>query len=459
MDRKHFISSIVSASAFLGLPLGANANIQEINSLLAEERGNGSMIGFNIPPIEKVRVGIIGLGNRGMVLLKMFEWLIQNNKAEIVAVCDLKEEKTQNAANFVSKHQSKKAKQYTGKENTWETVATRDDIDLLLIATPWKCHTPMAIYGMENNKHVAVEVPISYTIEDCWKIIETTERTKKHCFMLENCNYNDEELFVLNMVEQGVFGELTHAECAYIHDLRKLLLDEHYYEDQWRLKHHQDRNGNFYTTHGIGPVSFYYKIGRGDMFTHLTSMSSKEVALSEAAQRQGKDMNITCGDMNTTLLKTAKGRTVMMQFDVHTGRPYDRINKLCGTKAVHNGYPSRLYIDKEDLSHWGHQWLNQKEYQAYRNKYTHPMITQLRSKMELFKEGHGGMDFVMIYRLISCLNKGLPLDMNVYDGVIWSAITPLSEISVGSNSNAIKIPDFMGGLWKEEQDLEIMRSI
>ena len=459
MDRKHFIRSIASASAFLGLPLGANASVQEINSLLAEERGKGSMIGFNTTPIEKVRVGIIGLGNRGMVLLRMFEWLIQNNKAEIVALCDLKEEKTQKAAGFVSKHQSKKAKQYTGKENAWETVAKRDDIDLLLIAAPWKWHTSMAIYGMENGKHIAVEVPISYTIQDCWKIIETTERTKKHCIMLENCNYNDEELFVLNMVEQGVFGELTHAECAYIHDLRKLLLDEHYYEDQWRLKHHQDRDGNFYTTHGIGPVSFYYKIGRGDMFTHLTSMSSKEVALSEAAQRQGKDMKVTCGDMNTTLLKTAKGRTVMMQFDVHTGRPYDRINKLCGTKAVHNGYPSRLYIDKEELAYWGHQWLNQKEYQAYRNKYTHPMITQLRSKMELFKEGHGGMDFVMIYRLISCLNKGLTLDMNVYDGVIWSAITPLSEISVASNSNAIKIPDFMGGLWKEEQDLEIMRSI
>ena len=170
-------------------------------------------------------------------------------------------------------------------------------------------------------------------------------------------------------------------------------------------------------------------------------------------------MKITCGDMNTTLLKTVKGRTVMMQFDVHTGRPYDRINKLCGTKAVHNGYPSRLYIDKKELAYWGHQWLNQKEYQAYRDKYTHPMITQLRSKIELFKEGHGGMDFVMIYRLISCLNKGLPLDMNVYDGVIWSAITPLSEISVASNNNVIKMPDFMGGQWKEEQDLEIMRSI
>ena len=459
MDRKYFIRSLACASAFLGLHLGANTSAQEINSLLAEESGNGSMIGFNTTPIEKVRVGIIGLGNRGMVLLKMFKWLIQNNKAEIVALCDLKEEKTQKAADFVSKYQSMKAKQYTGKENIWETLAKKDDIDILLIATPWKWHTPMAIYGMENGKHVAVEVPISYTIEDCWKIIRTTERTKKHCIMLENCNYNDEELFVLNMVEQGIFGELTHAECAYIHDLRKLLLDEHYYEDQWRLKHHQDRNGNFYTTHGIGPVSFYYKIGRGDMFTHLTSMSSKEVALSEAAQRKGKDMKITCGDMNTTLLKTAKGRTVMMQFDVHTGRPFDRINQLCGTKAVHKGYPSRLYIDKEEQAYWGHQWLNQKEYQAYRNKYTHPMISQLRSKMELFKEGHGGMDFVMIYRLISCLNKGLPLDMNVYDGVIWSAITPLSEISVATNSNAIKMPDFMGGLWEKEKDLEIMRTI
>ena len=399
MDRKNFIKSIASASAFLGLPLRANTRVEEINSLLTSDRGNGSMIGFSTDPIEKVRVGIIGLGNRGMVLLKMFEWLIQNNKAEIVALCDLKVDKTQKAADFVEKHQIKKAKQYAGKENTWKIVAKRDDIDLLLIATPWKWHTPMVIYGMESGKHVAVEVPISYTIEDCWKIIETTERTKKHCIMLENCNYNDEELFVLNMVEQGVFGELTHAECAYIHDLRKHLLDKNYYEDQWRLKHHQDRDGNFYTTHGIGPVSFYYKIGRGDMFTHLTSMSSKEAALSNSAKRQGKEIKITCGDMNTTLLKTAKKRTVMMQFDVHTGRPYDRINKLCGTKAVHSGYPSRLYIDKDELAYSGHQWFNKKDYQGYRDKYTHPMITQLRNKMELFKEGHGGMDLLASWEI------------------------------------------------------------
>ena len=195
------------------------------------------------------------------------------------------------------------------------------------------------------------------------------------------------------------------------------------------------------------------------MFTHLTSMSSQEANLSAAAKKLGKDSAISCGDMNTTLLQTDKGRSVMMQFDVHTGRPYTRINKLCGTKAVHDGYPSRLYIDKEELAYWGHQWLSAEEYNSYRTKYTHPMISQLRSKMELFKEGHGGMDFVMIYRLITCLNEGLPLDMNVYDGVIWSAITPLSELSVANGSNAVKMPDFMGGIWKEERPLEIMRTL
>lgn len=460
MNRKGFLKSVAGVATLLGIPLAGKSNeLSEINQLLNAQRGTGSMLGFETAPVDKVRVGIIGLGNRGMILLKMFEWLVQNDKAEIVALSDLQEKKTKKAAEHLQQFQKKKAQQYHSSEVDWKKIAERDDIDLLLIATPWKWHTPMALYGMEQGKHVAVEVPVASSIEDCWRITETAERTQRHCIMLENCNYNEEELFVLNMVEQGVFGELTHAECAYIHDLRKHLLDDNYYENQWRLQHHKERNGNFYTTHGIGPVSFYYKIGRGDMFTHLTSMSSQEASLSIAAKKLGDQSTINCGDMNTTLLQTDKGRSVMLQFDVHTGRPYSRINKLCGTKAVHDGYPSRLYIDKEELVYWGHEWLPQEEYNRYQEKYTHPMIIQLRSKMELFKEGHGGMDFVMIYRLINCLNKGLPLDMNVYDGVIWSAITPLSELSVANGSNAVKMPDFMGGVWKEERPLEIMRTL
>ena len=278
--------------------------------------------------------------------------------------------------------------------------------------------------------------------------------------MMENCNYNEEELWVLNMIQEGVFGDLTHAEGAYLHDLRALLLHENYYEGQWRLHEHAERNGNFYTTHGLGPISFYLKIGRGDTFSLLTSMSSRELNLSLAAKQVNHPITTyKCGDMNNTMIKTEKGKTILLQFDVHSGRPYSRINKVVGTKAVHEGYPSRLYIDSEKLESWGHKWLKKEEYSRYRNKYQHPIIQKLKSVSQAFKQGHGGMDFVMIYRLIRCINLGLPLDINLYDSVMWSAITPLTEISVVSNSQSIKIPDFTAGGWKTESPLEIMREV
>ena len=318
----------------------------------------------------------------------------------------------------------------------------------------------MAIFGMENGKHVASEVPIAYTLEDCVKIVQTAEQTSKHCIMIENCCYNREELWIMNMIQEGVFGELTHAECAYNHDLRALLLHETYYKNQWRMKHHTERNGNFYTTHGIGPVSFYMDIGRGDTFKYLTSMSSKEQSLSAAVKKTNSNFpSVKCGDVNTSLIKTENGKSIMLQFDVHTGRPYSRINQLVGTKAVHEGYPSRLYIDGEELEFWGHRWLSEEDYLTYSKKYEHPMMSKLKKISESFKQGHGGMDFIMIYRLISCLNKGIPLDINVYDSVMWSAITPLSELSVSLDSQPIAFPDFTGGNWKEKRASEIMREI
>jgi len=313
---------------------------------------------------------------------------------------------------------------------------------------------------MENGKHVASEVPIASTLEDCWNLIKVAERTKKHCMMMENCNYNDEELWILNMIQEGVFGDITHAEGAYLHDLRALLLDDKYYESQWRLHEHANRNGNFYTTHGLGPIAFYLNIGRGDTFSHLTSMSSRELNLSLAAkQAKHPIQSYKCGDMNNTLIKTEKGKSILLQFDVHTGRPYSRLNKVVGIKAVHEGYPSRLYIDNESPEYWGHKWLNEELYNKYRKEYQHPIINRLKDISKNFKQGHGGMDFIMIYRLIKCLNLGLPLDINVYDSIMWSAITPLSELSVASNSQSIKIPDFTGGIWKKENTLEIMRDI
>lgn len=461
MQRKKFLQSLIGTSAFLAMPYSSyskddNAIIQIIKDTTKVTSGN--MFGFKADPIKKVKVGIIGLGNRGNVLLEMFKWLVENDNAEIVALCDLEETKVKKAQEKLGQWQKQKPRTYFKSTNDWKNLAKQDDIDLILITTPWEHHTPMAVYGMNAGKHVASEVPIAYTLSDCWKLIETAEQTQKHCIMIENCCYNEEELFVLNMIENGVFGDLTHTEGAYLHDLRAHMISSNYYQDQWRIKHHVERDGNFYTTHGLGPISFYLNIGRGDTYSHLTSMSSRERNLSRTAKKKNSPYTeFKCGDMNSTMIKTEHGKTILLQFDVHTGRPYSRINKVVGTKAVHDGYPSRLYIDKEELAFWGHKWLPEGEYNAYKEKYTHPLINKLKGISKDFKQGHGGMDFVMIYRLISCLNLGLPLDINVYDSVMWSAVTPLSELSVASKSLSLPFPDFTGGKWKDKNELEIMR--
>ncbi|MFT6064762.1 MAG: putative dehydrogenase [Paraglaciecola sp.] len=463
MNRKDFLSLSTKAAVFLGLSTAISCKeetIEKTNNLL-HQTSKGTAFSLKAPKIDNVRVGIIGAGNRGQTLIQMFDWLVKNNNATIVAIADLKKEKTDKLNAHLKKTHNTTADAYFGNPDAWKKIADRDDIDLLIIATPWEMHTEMCLYGMEKGKHVASEVPIGYTLEDCWKLVETAERTQKHCMMMENCCFNNEELWVLNMINQGVFGDLTHAEGAYIHDLRKHLLDETYYEDQWRIKHHLKKDGNFYTTHGLGPISQYMDIGRGDTFDHVVSMSSREKGLSDAAKRAGieKFSKVKCGDMNTTMIKTKLGKTIMLQFDVHSGRPYDRLNTVIGTKAVHEGYPSKLYINEDELAWWGHKWLEKEKYTEYREKYNHPLWNQLKTQISDNSVGHGGMDFVMIFRLIKCLNKGLPLDINVYDSVLWSAITPLSELSVAQNSTSIKVPDFTGGTWKNKNKTEMLRAI
>lgn len=463
MKRKSFIKSIFGAGALLSIPNCTKPEkLNEINHQIRNisNKCKGSMVNFTSNPIKKVKVGLIGIGNRGKTLIQMFDYLLKKGNAEIVGLCDLDQKNIDYALTHLKGKQSLNPRIFASGENDWQNLAKLQEVDLLLIATPWEWHTPMASFGMENGKHIACEVPIAYTLKDCKKLVEVAERTKRHCIMLENCCYNQEELWVLNMVQKGVFGELTHAECAYNHDLRALLLHETYYKNQWRMKHHTDRDGNFYTTHGIGPVSFYMDIGRGDTFKYLTSMSSKEQSLSAAVKKTGSNFpEVKCGDVNTSLIKTENGKSIMLQFDVHTGRPYSRINQLVGTKAVHEGYPSRLYIDNEKLEFWGHRWLSEEDYLTYSKKHEHPMITKLKNISKSFKQGHGGMDFIMIYRLISCLNNGLPLDINLYDSIMWSALTPLSELSVSLNSQPIAFPDFTAGTWKEKRIPEIMREI
>ncbi len=447
MKRTEFIRLSASMAAFFALPSVQKTEQAQLIERLTETKGTGSAANLTAAPIQTVRIAIIGMGNRGSSLIDMFEYMVREKMAHIAVLCDIDAAKTERGKAQVKAIQSDEVDLVSSGEDGWKDVIRRDDIDLVVICTPWELHAEMALAAMENGKHVAVEVPAAYTLDDCWRIIETAERTRRHHIMLENCCYNDEELWLLNMAQAGVFGDLTHAECAYIHDLRQLMIDETYYADQWRLKHHIDRDGNLYTTHGLGPVSMYFDIGRGDYYRHLVSMSSKEAALSAATRgKTGLPQQFKCGDMNTTLLKTFEGRSVMLQFDTHTGRPYSRINTLCGTKAVHQGYPSKLYIDHGPTWDW-HRWTDETTYSHYRAAHQHPFWKAMQAEALAKSAGHGGMDFIMMWRLIDCLNKGKALDLNVYDGILWSAITPLTEASVAMDSAPTPIPDFTSGTW------------
>ncbi|MEL6986912.1 MAG: Gfo/Idh/MocA family oxidoreductase, partial [Bacteroidota bacterium] len=447
------------SAGILGLSLKSNYKLSEVEeayhqALLPQSNKFPSVMSMAAKAIDNVHVGIIGLGNRGAEHLRQL--LSLKDKATVAALCDIQNEKIEGA-----KAQLKKAgatsKIYTEQED-WKKLVQQDNIDLVIIATPWKDHVAMAVEAMRNKKHVAIEVPAAFTIQECWDLVNTSEEMQVHCMMMENVCYGAEELWILNMVEDGVFGTLTHAEAAYIHDLRALMFSKTYYYDQWRLKHHIKKDGNLYPTHGLGPVAQYMGIARGDRFEKIVSMSSLQAGLTEHTADLTSDnpfygqVSYVHGDMNSSLIKTSKGRSILVQHDVVTPRPYSRINALGGTKAYHEGYPSRLSLNSYKD---GHRWLDEESYQEMRQKYKHPIWNQLKEAIER-NGGHGGMDFVQMYRLIDCLNNGEPLDMDVYDAVDWSVVVPLSKLSVELGSMAMEFPDFTRGKWKEERSLGIM---
>lgn len=459
LDRRSFLRVSALTGAFMGIPAlgfgGRKADTEEILDRITQtpKAYGKSVMGLRVDPIKQVRVGIIGLGSRGSGMSRHIE-VMSPDKAKVVAICDIQESKADAVYERMKKGGHNPAV-YKGDKDAWKKLVERDDLDLVLVFTNWKWHVPMCVYAMQQGKHVATEVPASYTIEDTWKLVNTAEETQRNCMMLENVCYGNEELWVLNMVQDGVFGTITYGEAAYIHDLRGLLFGNAYY-NQWRIRHHVERDGNLYTTHGLGPVAQYMDIDRGDRFEYMTSMSSLQAALTEHAKKVDPSdafymhEDFKHGDMNTSLIKTAKGRMIHVYHDVVTPRPYSRKNSLAGTRAYHEGYPSRLSIDGK-----GHGWLNDEDYKALREKYNHPIWDRLKKEIEMYG-GHGGMDFVQMFRLIDNLNRGLPLDMDVYDAASWSVVGPLSEISVELGSAGLKFPDFTRGEWKKERKLGIL---
>jgi len=455
-NRRNFLKQTLIGSGIIATGFAGNASV--IQSI-SETKTSGkqiaqsfNMCGYAAPKLDKVRIGFIGMGSRGPGAVDRMSHI---EGVEIAALCDQYDDRVEKIQKKLEKAGIPRAKSYSGSKDAWKAMCESPDIDLIYITTPWAWHTPMAVYAMENGKHACIEVPAAKTIDECWQLVETSEKTRKHCMMLENTCYDFFELLTLNMARQGFFGEIVHTEGAYIHTLLESNFNKDGYAEMWRLKENY-RNGNLYPTHGLGPIAQVMNINRGDQMEYLTAMSSNDFLMSAKAKELAEKDSFYNefagrnyrGNMNTTTIRTYKGRTIMLQHDVSSPRVYSRIHLISGTKAVALKYPEPGRVATS------HEWLDEKEMKKLEEKYT-PEIVKHIGEMAKKVGGHGGMDFMMDWRTIDCLRNGLPLDQDVYDAALWSAIAPLSEKSVANRSNSIDIPDFTNGSWKSNTPMEL----
>ncbi len=421
-----------------------------------------SMIGFAADPIDTVRVGFIGLGMRGPSAIDRFTYI---DGVEIVAICDLYPEKLEPVQKLLERRGKAHAAEYSG-EDGWKELCSREDIDLVYIVTPWLAHVPMSVYAMEHGKHVAVEVPAAVNVNECWQLVNTAERTRRHCMMLENCVYDFFELTTLNMAQQGLFGEIIHTEGAYIHNLDPFWNE---YQDNWRYEYNKQHRGDVYPTHGMGPACWALGIHRGDRMKTLIAMDTDAFNGKKLAKKHGEEAYLN-GDHTTTLIRTEKGKTIEIQHNVVTPRPYNRMYQVEGTEGFANKYPNagfsirtmgrQIESSKEGKALFenldGETYVSREMHDTLMAEYQHP-ITREGSLVETAKRvgGHGGMDFIMDYRLIYCLKNGLPLDQDVYDAAEWSCLGELTRVSIENGSIPVAMPDFTRGEWDKTDGLKL----
>lgn len=414
--------------------------------------GQTSMLGFAAEPIDTVRIGFIGLGMRGADAVYRMTFI---DNVEIVALCDLLPEKVEKVQKEILEAKGlPRAAEYFG-ETAYQQLCERNDIDLVYIATNWQTHVPMAVCAMRHGKHVAVEVPAATSVEDCWKLVDVSEQTRKHCMMLENCTYDFFEMTALNMAKQGLFGEVIHGEGAYIHNLEPYW---HEYQGNWRLDYNQKHSGDVYATHGLGPICQVLDIHRGDKMDYLVSMSTQSYNGKKIAKEMMGVDDFANGDMTTTMIETHNGKTILIEHNVYTYRPYNRLYQLTGTEGFANKYPVEGFTLMEKNLPEGflaegqhlnvHDFVPKDVKDKIMTEYLHPIAKDIE---ELAKQvgGHGGMDFIMDYRLIYCLRNGLPLDEDVYDAAEWSCIGELSAASIENHGMPVKVPDFTRGDWNK----------
>lgn len=464
-SRRGFLQSVSSLTAgFASLAgLSSAAAAQTKSAAFSTSSGATKRVAkakymgdFRAAPLAQVKVAIIGVGARGSGHAAQ---LAAIEGVQFVGIADVVEARAKKSEAAVSKF-GHTPKVYSGDDNGWRKMLAETKPDAVFINTPWSLHAPMAIAAMQAGAHAFVEVPIATTLKDMWDIVDASEATGRHCMMMENVNYGREELLYLNMVRQGVLGDLLHGEAAYIHALR-FQMENGDSTGSWRTFEYAKRNGNLYPTHGLGPVAQYMNLARGeDTFGRISSFSSPAKGRAAYVQKSTKltspafkELDFKGGDLNTSIIKTGMGRTIMVQWDETTPRPYSRHNMIMGVNGVLTGFPNRISV--EGITSNYHKWAEGKEWEEIAAKYEHPLYIRLG---ELSKKmgGHGGMDFLMLYRIIECLRKGEALDQNVYEGCFWSAVGPLSEKSVAEDGNSQVFPDFTRGDWKTTNPLKII---
>lgn len=431
--------------------------------------GQTDVIALTAPKMETVRVAFVGLGMRGPGAVERFTFI---PGVQIVALCDYEAQRAENCQSYLRKAGLPPAAIYSG-EKGYEQLCQRPDIDLVYIATDWDHHFPVAKCALENGKHAAIEVPSAMNLAQCWELVNLSERTRKHCMILENCCYDWYELNTLNMAQHGVFGEVLRGEGAYIHNLDDFW--DYYWKNPdgsdpdglgWRMKYNMENRGDLYPTHGLGPVALAMNIHRGDRFTTLVAMDTKSVhGKAYVEKKTGRPCeSYRNGDQTTTLMRTHEGKVVEIQHNVMTPQPYNRLYKLTGTKGYATKYPEQHYaLDKSQLAASGvapqidnlssHGFLPKDEHEALVAKYQHPIITKYGA-MARKVGGHGGMDFFMDARLVYCLQNGLPLDMDVYDLAEWCCLAELGTLSMDNNSASVAFPDFTRGAWRKVQGFQ-----
>ena len=424
--------------------------------------GQEHVLGLVTPKLSVVRVGFVGLGMRGPGAVERFTHI---PGVDIVALCDYEKERAEGCQKYLQNASLPPADIYYG-EKGYEELCKREDIDLVYVATDWEHHFPVAKCALENGKHAAIEVPSAMNLEQCWELINLSEKNRKHCMILENCCYDWFEMNTLNMAQQGVFGEVLRAQGAYIHNLDEFW--PYYWkngEDKmgWRLKYNREHRGDVYATHGLGPVAQALNIHRGDRMTTLVAMDTKAVHGPELVEKATgeKCTDFRNGDHTTTLIRTENGKVIEIQHNVMSSQPYNRLYQLTGTKGFANKYPVEGYaVDASQMKASGvqpkvdnltsHGFMPESEMKALVDKYQHSI---LKKYGEMAKEvgGHGGMDFIMDSRLVYCLQNGLPLDMDVYDLAEWCSLAELGSLSMDNGCAAVRIPDFTRGHWNDVQ--------